>query len=272
LFAVAGCVRAFPRHVADDDRGAHVYAVDPGEPGEPSEGLVVASEAIPAEGLTLLAQWGDDRGRYEATMQRGPELPGGRRVLWDAAGLLVVDAAGAPLRRLRWPTVRADAPIRRVAVDPAGRLVAALDARGTVILGGLDGAGLAPLVVAPRTPATPAVAPGERPEHPSFDYASTEPWRGGEADQRWPSARVAGRLFFSRDGARLVGGESVWDVATRRPLLALREGDGVLAVDADASRAAVASLGGAHRGREPGQPVRVRAHEPHAGGPRGGGA
>jgi hypothetical protein len=176
-------------------------------------------------------------------MQRGPELPGGRRVLWDAAGLLVVDAGGAPLRRLRWPAVRADAPIRRVAVDPAGRLVAALDARGTVTLGGLDGAGLAPLVVAPRTPATPAVASGERPEHPSFDYASTEPWRGGEADQRWPSARDAGRLFFSRDGARLVGGESVWDVATRRPLLALREGDGVLAVDADASRAAVASLG-----------------------------
>ncbi|MBK6535543.1 MAG: PQQ-binding-like beta-propeller repeat protein [Deltaproteobacteria bacterium] len=244
LVAAIGCVRVFPQHFAADDHGAHVYSVAPAPPGATGEGLGTARSLIPAEGLTLVAEWGDDRGRYDAPMHRGPSLPGDRHVVWNASSLLVVDTAtGSPLRRLRWPSPQPGAHIARVAVDPAGRLVAALDARGGVILGTLDGADLAPLVAAHREAASPVVASAAAPDPPHFDHVSTEAWRGGDADGRWPSARVSQRLFFSRDGSRLVGAESIWDVATRRPLLALREGEALLAVDADATRAAVAVLG-----------------------------
>lgn len=239
LGAIAlGCVRTFPQHVADDDRGVHVYAVEPGPTGEAGVPLEAPAEQLPSAGLTLVAQWGDDRGLYDAVMQRGPSLPNGRHVLFNASSLLVVDTTtGAPLRRLRWA-----ANVRRVAVDPAGRFVATLDARGAVALGELDGDGPAPLAVAPRAAAARVVSQDEAPASPRFDSVSTVPWRGGDADRHWPTARVAERLFFSRDGARLVGVESVWDVATRRPLLPLREGEALLAVDASARRAAVATL------------------------------
>jgi hypothetical protein len=243
LLAAVGCARVFPQRIADDDRGAHVYSVAPSPPGETSEGLGAAREVIPSEGLTLVAQWGDDRGRYDAPMQRGPSLPGQRHLVWNASSLLVVDSAtGAPLRRLRWPSPPPGASIQRVAVDPAGRFVAGLDAHGGVTLGALDGDELAPLVAPPREAASPPVAPAATPALPHFDYVSIEAWRGGDADRGWPSSRAAQRLFFSRDGSRLVGAESVWDVATRRPLLTLRVGEALLAVDSDVSRAAVASL------------------------------
>ncbi|TAK20333.1 MAG: hypothetical protein EPO40_31455 [Myxococcaceae bacterium] len=243
LVAAIGCVRTFPQRFAADDHGAHVYTVAPAPPGATGDGLGAARTVLPVEGLTLVAEWGDDRGRYDAPMHRGPELPGHRHVVWNASSLLVVDTAtGSPLRRLRWPAPQPGAHIARVAVDPAGRLVAALDARGGVTLGALDGADLAPLDAAPREAASPVVAPPDAPDPPRFDHVSTEAWRGGDADGRWPSARVAQRLYFSRDGSRLVGAESIWDVATRRPLLALREGEALLSVDADAARAAVASL------------------------------
>lgn len=241
--AVAGCVRAFPQRVDDDDLGAHVYAVGPVAPGAAGEALEPAREALPSAGLTLAAEWGDDRGRYDAHRLRGPALPGGRHVLWNTTSWLVVDTAtGAPLQRAYWPAAPPGVTLQRVAVDPAGRRIAAIDNHGAVTLGGLDGADLAPLAVAPRAAPAPVTAPAVEPPPSRYDSVTTEPWGGGEVDGRGLPERVTRRLFFSPDGARLVGGESVWDVATRRPLLALARGEALLGVDAGVTRAAVARL------------------------------
>ena len=181
LVAAVGCVRVFPQRIADDDRGAHVYLVAPSPPGEVGEGLGAAREVIPSEGLTLVAQWGDDRGRYDAPMQRGPALPGHRHVVWNASSLLIVDTAtGAPMRRLRWPSLPPGASIQRVAVDPAGRFVAGLDARGGVALGALDGDELASLGAPPREAASPRVARVDAPEQPRVDNLANEAGRGGD--------------------------------------------------------------------------------------------
>jgi hypothetical protein len=241
---LAGCTRAFPTRLAEDDRGARVYAVGPGAPGATGPGLAAAHETLPSQGLTLVAAWGDDRDRFEDHVRRGPSLPGGRHVVFNGAFFLVVDdATGAPRAMVRWPERLPDAPVERVAVDAAGRRIAALDQRGRVMLGTLDGADLAVISPAARTPAAAvADAPRSEPEQ-RFDSVTVAPWRGAGVDEPWSSVQVAQRLFFSPDGSRLAGRESAWDVAARRPLLALTAGEALLAVDAGVTRAAVAALG-----------------------------
>lgn len=241
LLVLVGCTRTLPAYFTDDDRHARVYRAPGREPGPPASPLAPPREALPTRGLSLVAEWGDDRQRYDDRYHDGPTLTDRRRVLWSATALLLVDSDGAPNRLARW-SLPTDVWPSRIAVDPRGRWIAVLDTRGGYHVGALGGGELAALAPAPRAPSaadTPATA-----VEPRVDVAgsSTRPWHGGSGETSWPPARISERLFFSPDGERLVGGESVWEVATRRPLLTLAVDEALLGVDADLTRAAVARL------------------------------
>lgn len=206
LVALLGCARGVP---GGDAHERHVRVIElQGSPTEGTGGPCTAGRtALPAAGLSLVAEWGDDRGRLAETAWQGPTLPDHRALLWSRASVWVVDtASGQPVRGFRWPASMAGAP-ERVAVDPAGTSVAAIDASGRVTLGRLDGTSFAAL---------------------------TPDARRGAATPR--------RLFFSPDSARLAGGDGVWEVSTRRPLITLRDDQELVAVDPSVTRATVTTF------------------------------
>lgn len=206
---VAGCARTHVRSVDANRRCVRVVELAEAWVPSPGAPYTAGRTSLTVSGATLVAEWGDDRGRLADAARRGPALSGHRAIFWSHTSMWIVDTATEqPLQGFRWPAAMTGrgAP-EHLVVDPSERWVAAEDASGVVTLGPIDGSAFAALPQDPQA-----------------------------------SARSPRRLHVSPDGARLAGRAGVWEVSSRRALVALRSDQALLTVDPSVARAVVTTV------------------------------